>query len=142
MKKKDERLESNVQLAKSLGYTVFWYGTFAVLLYRWFFLDQTIIETIDFFLVWIVASMAQFIISAIKGTPLSYPIAMSKKDQQYSMVFISLFAGALSVIILLVFREVSELRRLVGGFLLSSFGTLTLLSVYRIIVYLWEKKNI
>lgn len=139
--RKDERLNLSVKVANSLGYVIFWYGIFAVLLYRWFFLDQTFIETLDLFIVWIVASLIQFITLALKGIPMTYPIDMTKKEQKYYTLFVPLFAGTLSVCILFFIRNVTELNRLLGGFLLSAFGTLVMLTLYKTILYYWEKKN-
>ncbi|TVP94567.1 MAG: hypothetical protein EA374_06630 [Acholeplasmatales bacterium] len=139
--KKDERLNASVKVANSLGYVLFWYGIFAVLLYRWFILDLTLIETIDIFLVWIVASLVQFMALASKGIPITYPIDTTRKEQKYFTFLLPIVAGALSVIILWVFREVTEVRRLLGGFFLTGFATLTLLIIYRIIVHYWEQKN-
>ena len=88
--KNDERVNSDVKIAKSIGYTIFWFGIFIVLLYRWFILNQTLMDTLDFFLVWFIASLAQFFTLAIKGIPMTYPVPMNKKEQIYYVFLIPL----------------------------------------------------
>ena len=62
--KHDERISAEVRIARGVGYTVFWFGIFAVLLYRWFYLSQSLTDTFDIFLVWILASLVQFFVLA------------------------------------------------------------------------------
>lgn len=138
--KNDERVNADVKIAKSIGYTIFGFGIFAVLLYRWFVLNQTFMDTFDFFLVWFIASLAQFFALAIKGIPITYPVSMNKKEQLYFVFLVPLLTGILSAII--IFSKVGmELSRILGGFTVSFFGTLFLFFLYKIILNLWEKRN-
>jgi len=138
--KTDERVNSDVKIAKSIGYTIFWFGIFAVLLYRWFILNQTLMETLDFFLVWFIASLVQFFALAIKGIPMSYPVPMNKKEQMYFVFIVPLLTGILSSII--VFLKIGmDVRGILGGFIVSFFGTLFIFFLYKIILQLWEKRN-
>ncbi|KAB3525930.1 hypothetical protein [Alkaliphilus serpentinus] len=138
--KNDERVSADVKIAKSIGYTIFWFGIFAVLLYRWFILNQTLMDTLDFFLVWFIASLAQFFALAIKGIPMTYPVPMSKKDQRYFVYLVPLLTGILSAIIVFL-RIGMDIRGILGGFTVSSFGTLFLFFLYKLILQLWEKRN-
>lgn len=138
--KNDERVSSDVKIAKSIGYRIFWIGIFAVLLYRWFVLNQTLMDTLDFFLVWFIASLAQFFALAIKGIPITYPVSMSKKEQRYFIFLVPLLTGILSAIS--VFLKIGmDIRRILGGFTVTCFGTLFLFFLYKIIIHLWEKRN-
>ncbi|PKM68656.1 MAG: hypothetical protein CVU95_03380 [Firmicutes bacterium HGW-Firmicutes-2] len=138
--KNDERVNADVKVAKSFGYTIFWFGIFAVLLYRWFVLNQTLMDTLDFFLVWLIASIAQFFALAIKGIPITYPVSMNKKEHLNFVVLVPLLTGILSAII--VFAKIGmDYRRILGGFTVSFLGTLFLFFLYKFILYLWEKRN-
>lgn len=138
--KNDERVIADVKIAKSFGYTIFWFGIFAVLMYRWFVLNQTLMDTLDFFLVWFVASLAQFFALAIKGIPITYPVSMNQKKQLYFVFIVPLLTGTLSAIA--VFLRIGiDFRRILGGFTVSFFATLVLFSLYKIIFYFWEKRN-
>lgn len=137
----DERIMGEVKVVKSIGYTIFWFGIFAVLLYRWFILNQTLMETLDFFLVWFIASVVQFLGLAIKGIPITYPISMNPKEQMYFVFLVPLLAGVFSAII--VFSKIGlNIKRILGGFTGSFLGALFLFSLYKIIFYLWEKRNL
>jgi len=138
--KNDERVSSDVKIAKSIGYTIFWFGIFAVLLYRWFILNQTLIDTLDFFLVWFIASLAQFITLAIKGIPITYPVSTNKKEQRYFVFLLPLLTGILSAIVIF-FKIGTEVNRILGGFTVTFFATLFLFFIYKIIIYIWEKRN-
>ncbi|MEN1761384.1 hypothetical protein [Anoxynatronum sibiricum] len=135
----DERVMADVKVAKSVSYIIFWFGIFGVLLYRWFVLHQTLMDTLDFFLVWLMASLVQFFILAAKGIPLTYPLALKGKGQQSYVFFVPLLTGVLTS--LLVFIRVGmDTRRMLGGFAGSFLATLLLFIVYRLIVQVWEKK--
>lgn len=138
--KNDERVSADVKIAKSIGYTIFWFGIFIVLLYRWFILNQTLMDTLDFFLVWFIASLAQFFTLAIKGIPMTYPVPMNKKEQIYYVFLIPLLTGILTAFI--VFSKIGmDIRGILGGFTVSFVGTLFLFFLYKIILRLWEKRN-
>lgn len=138
--KNDERVNAEVKIAKSIGYTIFWFGIFAVLLYRWFVLNQTLMDTLDFFLVWFIGSLAHFFALAIKGIPITYPVSMNKKEQRYFVLLVPLLTGILSAIS--VFLKIGmDIRRILGGFTVSFLGTLFLFFIYKIIIHLWEKRN-
>ncbi len=139
--KNDERVIINVKQAKSIAYTIFWFGILAVLLYRWFVLNQTLVDTFDFFLVWIIASLAQFFALAIKGIPITYPVSMSKKEQLYFAFLSPLLTGIISAIIIIFFKEGVEFKRILRGFAGGFFGMLFLFFLYKTIFYLWEKRN-
>jgi hypothetical protein len=97
-------------------------------------------ETLDFFLVWFIASLVQFFALAIKGIPMSYPVPMNKKEQMYFVFIVPLLTGILSSII--VFLKIGmDVRGILGGFIVSFFGTLFIFFLYKIILQLWEKRN-
>jgi len=138
--KNDERVNADVKIAKSIGYTILWFGIFAVLLYRWFVLNQTLMDTLDFFLVWFIASLTQFFALAIKGIPITYPVSMNKKEQRYFVFLVPLLTGILSAIS--VFSRIGmDIRRILGGFTVTFLGTLFLFFLYKIILHVWEKRN-
>ncbi|TYQ17943.1 UNVERIFIED_CONTAM: hypothetical protein Cloal_0336 [Acetivibrio alkalicellulosi] len=139
--KGDERINVDVKTSKSIGYTIFWFGIFTVLLYRWFYLNQTLIDTLDIFIVWIIASLVQFFTLATKGIPITYPFSMNKKEDRYFVFLVPLFSGILSAVILYFFKEGVEYWRILGGFIVGFLGTLLLFVLYKIIIYLWEKIN-
>ncbi|SMP71676.1 hypothetical protein [Anoxynatronum buryatiense] len=137
----DERVMADVKVAKSVSYIIFWFGIFAVLLYRWFVLHQTLMDTLDFFLVWLSASLAQFFILAAKGIPITYPVTLKRKGQQFYVFLVPLLTGVLTS--LLVFIRVGlDLRRMLGGFAGSFLATLFLFVAYWLIVQAWEKKYV
>ncbi len=138
--KNDERLSVDVKSVKSIGYFLFWVGTFTVLLYRWFVLNEPFNETLDFFLVWFIASLVHFFGLAIKGIPLTYPISMNKNEQTYYLILVPLFSGILVSIIVFI-RVGMDVKRVFGGFIVTFFATLVLFILYKYIVDLWEKRN-
>lgn len=138
--KNDERIVLEVKVAKSIGYTIFWFGIFAVLLYRWFVLNQSLMDTLDFFAIWFIASLAHFFALAIKGIPITYPISMDKKEQLYFLFLVPLATGVLTVISVFL-RVGMDYKRLIGGFLVSFVSTLLLFLLYKMMIYVWEKRN-
>ncbi|SEN50252.1 hypothetical protein SAMN04488134_101234 [Amphibacillus marinus] len=139
--KHDERVISDINIAKRIGFSIFWFGIFAVLIYRWFILNQTLLDTLDVFLVWFIASLVQFFALACKGIPLSYPVTLNNGKQRYFLFFMPLMTGILSAVS--VFAKVGfDWTRIIGGFAVSFFGTLIIFLLYRTIVHLWEKRNI
>lgn len=138
--KNDERVSADVRIGKSIAYSVFWFGILAVLLYRWFILGQSLQETLDFFIVWLIASLVQFFVLAIKGIPITYPVSTSRKEQLYFVVLVPLLTGVITAVIVYL-RAGMEPRRIFGGFAVSFSVTLFLFFLYKIIFYLWEKKN-
>lgn len=138
--KNDERMNSDVKSAKSIGYTIFWMGVFIVLLYRWFVLSESFLDTIDFFLVWFFASGVHFFTLAIKGIPLTYPISMDKREQVYFLFLVPLISATL-VAISVFLRIGMDVKRMMGGFVITFLMTLLLFVVYKWIVELWEKRN-
>jgi hypothetical protein len=138
--KNDERIHSDVKTTKSIGYMFFWIGIFGVLLYRWFVLNESFLDTLDFFLVWFLASLVQFFALAFKGIPITYPVAMDNKEQLYYLFLVPLFTGVL-VAIIVYLRIGMDVRRIFYGCILTFFITFLLFIVYRYIVALWEKRN-
>ncbi len=137
--KNDERVNIDVDSAKSVGYTIFWFGILALLLYRWFYLNETLLSTIDVFAVWLIASLARFFTLAAKGVPVAYPVSMSKKEQLY-FVFIVPFISGLAVVALLYFRQFRDFNYLLSAFGKAYLATLLVFILYKIILYFWEKK--
>lgn len=136
--KQDERVKQDIYLVRSIGYTILWFGTFGILLYRWFYLNQPLAETLDFFLLWITVSILAFVLLAYRGVPMHYPVILSKKEQRWVIPVVSLFAGIASTILLII-REAESKTILVGG-VLSSVFTLFIFLIYYMVLYLWEKK--
>ncbi len=140
MRNEDERVNVDICKAKSLGYTIFWYGVFALLLFRWFVMGQTLVETIDVFSVWLLASITQFLAMAAKGVPVSYPVAMTKREQLYFVFVVPLVSGLAVVGLLFFLRQVVDPRHLLGGFAGGFFGTLVIFLLYKTILFYWEKR--
>ena len=138
--KNDERVNIDVNAAKSMGYTIFWFGIFALLLYRWFYLNETLMSTLDIFVVWIIASLAQFFTLAAKGIPVAYPVSMSKKEQRYFIFLVPLFSGLVTAMILLFFKQVRDFNHLSDAFGKGYLFTLLIFIVYKVILYFWEKR--
>lgn len=136
--KQDERVKHEIQLVRSVGYTLFWFGTFAILLYRWFYLEQPLVETLDFFLLWIAVSILIFVLFAYRGVPMHYPVILSKKEQRWVIPTVSLFSGVAAAILLTILK--AELRRIVIGGGLAFVFTLFIFLVYHLILAVWEKK--
>jgi hypothetical protein len=141
MMKKDERVIADVNIAKSVGYMVFWIGIFIVLLYRWFMLEQTFLETFDFFFIWFVASLVQFFTLALKGIPITYPISMSSKEQYYYVFIVPLLTGVLTSAAVIL-KVGIDLQRIILGFVVSFVTTILLFLLYRVVLSIWEKRNI
>ena len=138
--KNDERVNIDVNAAKSMGYTIFWFGIFALLLYRWFYLNETLMSTLDIFVVWIIASLAQFFTLAAKGIPVAYPVSMSKKEQLYFIFLVPLFSGLVTAMILLFFKQVRDFNHLSDAFGKGYLFTLLIFIIYKAILYFWEKR--
>lgn len=138
--KNDERVSADVRAAQGIGYTIFWFGIFALLLYRWFYLNQSLADTLDVFLVWIAASLAQFFYLASKGISITYPVVTNRKEELY-YVFLAPFAVGLCSAALVYFRRGADLNRVLGGFAGGAFGSFLLFVVYKAIVHCWEKTN-
>lgn len=136
----DERIHTDVKKSKSLGYSVFWFGIFALLLYRWFHLNQSLMEVLDVFLVWMAASLAQFFTLATKGIPITYPITANKKEQLYFVFLFPFATGTLTAIILYFLKDDVPYNRILGGFAGAFLGTLVLFLIYSVIIYFWEKR--
>ena len=140
--RKDERISADVNIANSTGYRLFWLGIFGVLIYRWFILDQSLTETLDIFIVWLFVSIVQFLMMALRGVPVTYPVEASSKEQYLFFGLLPLFTGFLTVGVLYFLRDVNEQHVLVGGFLGASLATLFLLALYKGFLYLWERRNL
>ncbi len=138
--KNDERVNIDVNAAKSIGYTIFWFGIFVLLLYRWFYLNETFMSTLDIFVVWIIASLAQFFILAAKGVPVAYPVSMNKKEQLYFVFLVPLFSGFATAVILLFFKQVRDFGHLSNAFGKGYLCTLFIYILYKTILYFWEKR--
>lgn len=140
--KNDERINIDVNASKSIGYTIFWFGIFALLLYRWFYLDETLMSTLDIFVVWIIASLAQFFTLATKGVPVAYPVLMNKKEHLYFVFLVPLLSGFVTVVVLFFFKQVRDFSHLVDAFGKGYLITLLIFILYKIILYFWEKRYI
>lgn len=138
--KNDERVNIDSNAAKSIGYTIFWFGIFALLLYRWFYLNEGLRSTLDIFAVWIIASLAQFFTLAAKGIPVTYPVSMNKKEQLYFIFLAPLFSGLVTAVVLLFFKQVRDLGHLLDAFGKGYLFTLVIFISYKIILYFWEKR--
>lgn len=134
----DERLTQTLQAIKTIGYHIFWFGLFAILLFRWFYMDQSLMETIDIFILWIGASMITFILSAVRGIPMSYPMSITKKERKLMILTTSLSSAALSAILVAIFN--GETRRIILAFLFTFIITTSIFLIYDGIHRLWEKK--
>lgn len=139
---KDERVISEINKAKSYGYRIMWFGLFGILLYRWFVLEQSLIETLDIFLVWFIASMFDFFILAIKGVPMTYPVSINKKEQSIFLILFPLVPAFISIILLLIRDSIDSFEQGLFLFIRTYFIVFGMFLVYKIIVYFWEKKNI
>jgi len=139
--KHDERTSAEVRAAQGIGYTVFWFGIFAVLLYRWLYLNQSLAETLDVFMVWILASLVQFFVLASKGIPITYPVVANRKEEVYFLLLAPLAAGFLSAILVYI-RGGPNTVRVLGGFAGGGLGSLILFIAYRTIVHSWERRNL
>ena len=136
----DERITNDLLSAKRLAYTVFWFGVFGVLLYRWFVTGQSLRETIDIFIVWIGASMVHFFFLASKGVPLFYPVSVSRHEQRGLILGIPLLTMALTAVLVFL-RGGSWIQSLVGGGL-AFVMTALLYGVYQAVLAWWEHRNI
>ncbi|SFH66691.1 hypothetical protein SAMN05192551_10275 [Tindallia magadiensis] len=136
----DERIENDVKQANSLGYSVFWFGIFGALLVRWFYLGQSLVEVLDVFAIWLIASMAQFFSLATRGIPITYPFASSQKEQKYFILLFPLATGIMTAMILTFFKEDVGYKRVLGGFAGAFMATFILFVIYSAIVHYWEKK--
>ena len=137
-----ERVNIDANAAKSIGYTIFWFGIFASLLYRWFYLNETLMSTLNIFVVWIIASLVQFFILAAKGIPITYPVAMTKKEQLYFVFLVPLFSGFVAAMVLLFFKQVRNFNHLSNAFGKGYLFALLIFILYKAILYFWEKRYI
>lgn len=138
---KDERITEEVKTAKSIGFSLLWIGVFVVLLYRWMILEQSFMDNLDLFMVWFGASLVQFIVLAVKGIPISYPVSMKDRAQRHYLYLVPLLTGVLSAF--LVFLRVGpDYRRMFGGFAITFLITFLLFTGYKLLVYFWEKRNL
>ena len=140
--KNDERIKNEIKSVKNVTYHLLWTGIFIVLLYRWFVVGESLRDTMDIFLVWLIASLIDFFMMALKGIPLSFPIELSKKEQIIYIVTVPFFASFIPVVILLVRGLLNGIGHALITYI-ASFGAMILIyTVYKVITYLWEKKNL
>jgi voltage-gated potassium channel Kch len=139
---KDERVISEINKAKSFAYRIIWFGLFGILLYRWFALDQTLLETLDIFLVWFTASMFEFFIMAVKGLPLTYPVNLNKNERVIFLFGFPIIPGIIAILILLITKNIESFKSGLFVFLRTYLIVFAMYLIYIIILYFWEKKNI
>ncbi len=137
--KHDERIVTDIQRAESIGFKILRWGIFAVLLYRWFFLGETLAGTLDIFIVWLVASLAEFIIMATRGIPISYPVALTKREQLIFIFTVPLAAAFLPIIIMLINQSLEGFTQALWVYLRTYLILVVLFSGYKAIVNRWEK---
>jgi hypothetical protein len=139
---KDERIAADVQWAQSAGYKILQWGIFAVLLYQWFYLGLNLGQTLPVFAVWAVASLTEFILLAVRGVPIAYPVSLTRKEQFIYIVSVPVLTGLLPLIVLHVTGSLQGFSHALGIFFRTSFVVLVLFSGYRGIVSFWEKRNL
>ncbi len=137
---KDERVHSEILKAKSVGYFIFWFGILGAILYRRFVLQVELIEILDFFVIWFVATLVQFLLSASKGTPMVYPLRLAKRNRKYFMFLFPLVTGGISVGLLSILKSDSSTKHMILTFLLTYVGTFIVYALYNIIINMWEKR--
>lgn len=140
--KNDERLNGEIKSIKNITYYIFWLGIFGVLLYRWFVLDQSLTETFDIFIVWLLASLVDFFMMAFKGVPLSFPVNLNKKEQILYILLVPFFASFIPVVIIAVMGSLNGIGHAVITYISTFVPMIILYSIYKIIVYYWEKRNL
>ncbi len=138
--KKDERITQDMHLTRSIGYRVMWFGVFAILLFRWFYLGQTLGETLDLFLLWLFVSIMQFLLMAIKGISMTYPVRTTKKEQRWFMMIISLFTGGITGVLLWIID--GRVRTILLGMGFSALGTLFIFAMYYMLTEYFDRKVI
>lgn len=138
--KYDERIMQDVLAAKRVAYTIFWFGLFGILLFRWFVNGQSLAETIDIFIVWIIASFVHFFLIASKGVPMFYPFSATKREQRTMTIAIPILTMILTAGLVFI-RGGNWTQIVVGGafaFLITAF----LYGAYHVILTWWERRNI
>ncbi len=140
--KNDERITTDKQRIESVGFKILRWGIFAVLLYRWFFLGETLGNTLDIFIVWLAASLVEFILLATRGIPITYPVILTKKEQLMFIIIAPLVASFLPIVIMLITQSIEGFKHALGIYVRTFLILLVLFSGYKAIVYRWEKHHL
>ena len=139
---KDERIHADVLKTNSISYRIIWIGLFVVLLYRWFILKEGLAETGDIFIVWILASIINFLMLAIRGIPPHYPASLGKKEELILLFTIPAASGILSVILTAIRGELTRFIQALTIFGLVYVVLFIMFALYGLLVHLWEKRNL
>lgn len=138
----DERLKQENRLIESIICHVLKWGLFAVLLFRWTLLGQSLIETLDLFLLWAGAGLAEFFLMALRGIPLTYPVDLSRREQILFLGIAPLASGAIAVGSLFPLGVYRGGFHALGVFGVTGIAVLILFCLYISITRLWEKRHI
>jgi len=142
MTQRDERIDADVRRVEGKAFVLLKWGVFAVLVVRWFVLGQTLAETWDFFAVWVVASLFEYFMYALRGVPMSYPVPLNRRDQLIFLATVPLVTGLLPVGILYLRQALTGWGHALGIFGRTYVAVLALFALYRAINAWWERRSL
>ena len=134
--KKDERLMKIKNEVESMGYWIMWLGIFIVLLYRWNFVGESFIETLDILIVWISSSLVVGVMQALKGLP------TAPESYSSSKLKVPVISGIIALVLYLIRGGDLIINNLLAVFLIPSLFLLALYSVWDKIYKYWYNKNL
>ncbi|HKJ85667.1 MAG TPA: hypothetical protein VKA06_06305 [Spirochaetia bacterium] len=142
MTQRDERIDADVRRVEGKAFVLLKWGVFAVLVVRWFVLGQTLAETWDFFAVWVVASLFEYFMYALRGVPMSYPVPLNRRDQLVFLATVPVVTGLLPVLILHLRGALTGWGHALGIFGRTYIAMLALFALYRAINAWWERRSL
>jgi len=142
MAKRDERIDSEVRRVEGKAFVLLKWSLFAVLVFRWFVLGQTLAETWDFFAVWVVACLFEYFMYALRGVPMSYPVPLNRREQLIFLATVPLVTGLLPVAILYLRQALTGWVHALGIFARTYVALLALFALYRAITAWWERRSL
>lgn len=140
MKQRDERIDSDVRWVEGRAFVLLKWGMFAALAVRWFVFGQTLAETWDFFAVWVVASLFEYFMYALKGVPVSYPVPLNRREQFIFLASVPPLTGLAAVGLLHLRRALTGWGQALGIFGRTYIALLAMFALYRAISARWERK--
>ena len=142
MTKRDERIDSDIRRVEGRAFVLLKWGVFAVLVFRWFVLGQTLAETWDFFAVWVTASLVEYFMYALQGVPMSYPVPLNRREQLVFLATVPLVTGLLPVAVLYLRQALTGWGHALGIFGRTYVAVLALFALYRAINARWERRSL
>ncbi len=137
--KRDERISRTENEVCAIGYWLLWLGIFVVLIYRWYILGLSLLETIDIFIVWLGVSLFVGSMRAARGVPLVQDTESFLKSY---LINHPVAAGILAVIITFVTGRLDTLRTAITVFAVPMLVLMVIYIIWGKLYSLWFTKHL